>query len=70
MFLKTAFLEGGKRYEMFQDREFPLRSMYQFSKRVNFGINAGTHTNGGMIPFAWFVWEKGHTGKPTIDWIY
>jgi len=19
--------------------------------------------------FAWFVWEKGYNGKPTIDWI-
>ena len=69
MFLKTAFLEGGKRYEMFQDKEFALRSVYQFSKRVNFGIHAGTHKNGGMIPFAWFVWEKGYNGKPTIEWI-
>lgn len=69
MFLKTAFLEGAKRYEMFQDTEFALKTVYQFSKRVNFGIHAGTHKNGGMIPFAWFVWERGYKGKPTIEWI-
>ena len=69
MFLKTAFLEGSKRYEMFQDTEFPLKTVYQFSRRVNFGIHAGTHTNGGMIPFAWFVWERGYTGLPNIKWI-
>ena len=69
MFLKTAFLEGAKRYDMFQDQNFPLKTVYQFSKRVNFGIHAGTHKNGGMIPFAWFVWERGYKGKPTIEWI-
>lgn len=70
MFLKTAFLEGAKRYKMFQDSEFALKTVYQFSKRVNFGIHAGTHKNGGMIPFAWFVWEKGYSNKPMIEWIY
>ena len=71
MFLKTAFLEGAKRYEMFQDTIFPLKCIYQFSKRVNFGIHAGTHKNGGMIPFAWFIWERSRGGnqKPYINWI-
>lgn len=69
MFLKTAFLEGGKRYEMFQDKKFPLKCIYQFSKRVNFGIHAGTHKNGGMIPFAWFVWDRLYEGRPYINWI-
>lgn len=69
MFLKTAFLEGGKRYDMFQDEHFPLKKVYQFSKRVNFGIHAGTHKNGGMIPFAWFVWDRDYKGKPYIEWI-
>ena len=23
----------------------------------------------GAIAYAWFVWEKGYKGKPTIDWI-
>ena len=69
MFLKTAFLEGGKRYEMFQDKKYPLKCIYQFSKRVNFGIHAGTHKNGGMIPFAWFVWDRFYEGKPYINWI-
>ena len=69
MFLKTAFLEGSKRHDMFQDTDFALKTVYQFSKRVNFGIYAGTHKNGGMIPFAWFVWEKGYKGKPSVEWI-
>jgi len=69
MFLRTSFLEGVGRYEMFQDKEFPLKTVYQFSRRVGFGKHAGTHKGGGMIPFAWFVWERGYKGKPTIEWI-
>jgi hypothetical protein len=22
-----------------------------------------------MIAYAWYVWEKGYDGKPTIEWI-
>jgi len=69
MFLKTSFLEGVKRYEMFQDKEFPLKCVHQFSKRVSFGKSEGTHKNGGMIAFAWFVWDKEYAGKPHINWI-
>jgi hypothetical protein len=32
MFLKTVFLESEARFEMFSDKEFPLKTMYQFSK--------------------------------------
>jgi hypothetical protein len=69
MFLKTTFLEGVKRYSMFTDEEFPLKCMYQFSKRVSFGKAEGTHKNGGMMAFAWFVWDRNYNGKPYIDWI-
>lgn len=34
MFLKTVWLESESRYAMFQDTEFPLKTVYQFSKRV------------------------------------
>lgn len=34
MFLKTVWLESADRYEMFQDKSFPLKTVYQFSKRV------------------------------------
>ena len=27
-----------------------------------------TH-GGGMLAFAWYIWERGFEGKPTIDWI-
>lgn len=69
MFLKTVFLESAGRYEMFQDTEFPLKTMYQFSKRVSLYKDDKQMSAGGMIAYAWYVWDKNYTGKPTIEWI-
>ena len=65
--LKTQFLEGVERYKMFQDKDFPLKKIYQFTRRVSFPTTDSK--NGGMIAFAWFIWERGYEGEPTIDWI-
>jgi len=69
MFLKTTALEGGKRHAMWIDSDFPFARMYQFTNRVSFGKAQGTHKSGGMMAFAWFVWDKRHTGPATIAWI-
>jgi len=69
MFLKTVFLESEKRKEMFNDKEFPLKTIYQFSKRVSLFKNGEKMKNSGMIAYAWYVWEKGYEGKPTVEWI-
>jgi hypothetical protein len=65
--LKTQFLEGVERYSMYQDKEFPLKKIYQFARRVTF--QTSDSKNGGMIAFAWFIWERGYKGTPQIDWI-
>ena len=69
MFLKTVFLESTSRYEMFQDAEYPLKTIYQFSKRVSLYKNGKKMKNSGMIAYAWYVWDKDYKGKPTIEWI-
>ena len=69
MFLKTVFLESSSRYEMFQDKDFPLKTIYQFSKRVSLTRKGIKMNNGGMIAYAWYVWDKDYVGKPTIEWI-
>ena len=66
------FLDGIKRYEMWIDKGFPLKNMYQFAGRVVFRKDEiADQSQNGLIRFprAWFVFEKGYTGKPTIDWI-
>ncbi len=69
MFLKTVWLESESRYEMFQDKEFPLKTVYQFSKRVTLYKEGIKMKNSGMISYAWFVWDRDYVGKPYIEWI-
>ena len=70
MFLmKTVFLESLSRYEMFMDKEFPLRTVYQFCRRVPIYKSGEEMSNSGLIAYAWFVWDKEYEGKPTIEWI-
>jgi hypothetical protein len=69
MFLKTVWLESESRYEMFNDKDFPLKTVYQFSKRVTLYKGGVEMKNKGMISYAWFVWDKNYKGKPTIEWI-
>jgi len=62
-------LESDSRYDMFQDTEFPLKTVYQFSKRVTLYKGGVKMKNSGMIAYAWYVWDKDYVGKPTIEWI-
>jgi methylase of polypeptide subunit release factors len=68
LFLKLAFLEGTRRYCLF--RKFPPKFVHVFSRRVSLTRNGMKETpNGGMMAFAWFVWEKDYQGRPQVDWI-
>ena len=69
MFLKTVFLESAVRYSMFMDTEYPLKCMYQFSKRVPIYKNGIQMKNSGLVAYAWFVWDINYKGKPYIEWI-
>lgn len=69
MLLRLAFLEGAARKKLFEST--PLARVHVFSDRVQFkrgGTDAGKG-NGGMIAFAWFVWDNAYSGKPQIGWL-
>lgn len=68
MFLKLTFLEGAKRKELFD--KYPPKKIYVFRNRIDCwknGIKPGKPSK--AVCYAWFIWEKGFKGKPTIDWI-
>ena len=72
MFLKIQFLEGNKRKLFFE--ETPPKTVDVFSKRQNPLRNGEALDEKGKpwsstMCFAWFVWEKGYSGKTTIEWI-
>ena len=67
MFLKLTFLEGKGRKELF--KKYPPKTIYVFSGRVNCGKNGVFDGPASAVAYAWFVWEKGFTGDPSIRWV-
>lgn len=59
MLLKIAFLEGIERGKLF--RETPLARVWTFSQRLAFVPGGSSEARkldgGGMMAFAWFVWD-------------
>lgn len=73
MFLKINFLEGKKRKELFD--LYPPKYIYVFRNRMATWHN-GNEVNPAtgkkwMTTFchAWFVWEEGFHGDPSIKWL-
>ncbi|NBL01125.1 MAG: NAD(P)-dependent oxidoreductase [Erysipelotrichia bacterium] len=68
MFLKIQFLESKSRRAFFD--EFPPKKVYVASSRLLCAMNGDFDKyKSSAACYAWFVWEKGYTGKPEIDWI-
>lgn len=72
MFLKIQFLEGAKRRGIFA--KYPPKYIYVFSKRQNPWRNGSSVDEKGKpwastMCFAWFIWEKGFKGEPTVKWL-
>lgn len=67
MILKIQFLETKKRYKLFQ--KYPPKKIYVFVNRVNCGCNGIFQKESSAVCYCWFVWQKGFTGKPIVDWI-
>lgn len=69
LFLRLAFLEGLERQRWFATT--PLARVWVMSRRVPMA-RGKAHDEGdghGVIAFAWFVWEHGHTGAPALGWL-
>lgn len=72
LLLPLSYLHGEKRYkEIYQDKEFPLARVYVFTRYPMLGdkLRMDGKYRTGMMVYAWFVWDKFHTGQPTIQWI-
>lgn len=72
LFGKIQALEGQKRATFMENS--PLKTVYVFKKRINPMRNGSQVDENGKpwastMAFAWYVWEKGYKGKPTIEWI-
>lgn len=68
MFLKIQFLEGKERRKLFD--QYPPKKIYVFSSRMKCAPNGDFEkVKSSAVCYAWFIWEKGFTGNPIVDWI-
>ncbi|MDE2103464.1 MAG: hypothetical protein KGL39_39850 [Patescibacteria group bacterium] len=71
LLLKIAFLEGTERGKFF--RTNPPRKVWVFSQRLAFvpsgTIPARKLDGGGMMAFAWFVWQRNYQGDTMVGWV-
>lgn len=72
MFLKTTFAEGKGRYKDLFSIYPPLKVL-QCVERVlcakNGNFDYMRAHGGSAVAYAWWVWERGYTGRSTLDWI-
>ena len=68
MFLKLQFLEGKARRRMFE--KTPPKTIYVSTSRLCCAMNGEfeKYSKSNAVTYAWFIWEKGFTGEPTIRW--
>lgn len=69
LLMRLACLEGTERAKFFQ--KTPLARVWVFAARLPVWRRdeVTSDTAAGMIGFAWYVWEHGYVGKPTLGWI-
>lgn len=68
MFLKIQFLEGKKRKEFF--KKYPPKYIYVASGRLRCAKNGEFESYTSFpVCYAWFVWERGFQGEPSVRWI-
>jgi len=67
LLMRLACLEGAERREIYDST--PIARIWVFSKRLTMYRSGIATGEGGMLAFAWFVWERGHTGRPVVGWL-
>jgi hypothetical protein len=67
--LRLSWLEGQRRSDLFA--RMPFARLWVFSRRLprmHRGDYCGPKATSTM-PFCWIVWDRAHSGPPTIGWL-
>lgn len=67
LLLRLAFLEGAKRTKTIFHKYPPAR-VWVFSERITFYPKGAKIAGSGTTAYAWFVWDKSHTGSTELAW--
>lgn len=68
--MNITYLSGQKRFERVYSKG-TLREVYIFSKRIECWKNNERPKDkcGSMANYAWYVFQKGYNGQPTLYWL-
>jgi len=67
LLLRLAFLEGANRTRTIFTDNAPSR-VWVFSERITFYQKDAVKGGSGTTAYAWFVWDKAHSGKTELRW--
>lgn len=67
LLLRLAFLEGANRANTIFHKHPPSR-VWVFSERITFYPKGAVVSGSGTTAYAWFVWDKNHTGQTELAW--
>lgn len=68
--MNITYLAGQKRYQRVYSKGY-LREIYVFSKRIECWKNGEQPKDkcGSIANYAWYVFQKGYNGQPTLYWL-
>ena len=73
LLLPMLYLSGKARYSEIYKVNPPAR-IYVYTQRINIAKNGDfikySDSGANMTIYAWFIWEKGHTGTTELRWIH
>jgi len=67
LLLRLAFLEGANRANTIFHTHPPSR-VWVFSERITFYPKGVVATGSGTTAYAWFVWDRDHSGATELAW--
>ena len=68
LLLRLAFLEGANRANTIFHASPPSR-VWVFSERITFYPKGVVATGSGTTAYAWFVWDRDHSGPTELAWL-
>ena len=72
LLLPLSYLHGKQRLDtIYRDKTFPLKAVYVFCRYPMLGddLRPDGKYRTGMMVYAWFIWNRQHTGEPMIRWL-
>jgi len=67
LLLRLAFLEGANRANTIFHVHPPSR-VWVFSERITFYPKGAVVAGSGTTAYAWFVWDRNHSGPTQLEW--